>query len=333
MTKSIIGKFKAAIRKYNLISKKDKIVVGVSGGPDSIALLYLLKSLKSELKLTLIVAHLDHCLRKDSYKDAGFVEKIAEKLSFPFIAGKINVKELAKKGSLEEIARNARLGFLFKVAKDFKADKIALGHNFDDQAETVLMRLIRGSGLYGLTGILPKRKIAGFSIVRPLIETSRKEIEAYLKRKRIHPCFDKSNLSDIYFRNKIRNKLLPLLEKEYNQNIREVLSNTAISAGNDYDYLSKEANRFVRRFGPRLNLAKFQKLHPSLQNLVLRLSIVRVNGSLRGVGFRHIKEINDLIDNRPFNSIVDLPKGTSVVKKKTVLLFYRRSAVKNLDLS
>ena len=223
----ILEQIKKAIRRHNLIAEGDKVLIGVSGGPDSVALLYLLNKLKKEFKLTLHIAHLDHMLRKDSYRDAEFVKRLAERLKLPSTITQVNVKELAKKGSLEEIARNARLAFLFKIAKDVNADKIALGHNSDDQAETVLMRIIRGTGLYGLSGILPKRNIAGYEIIRPLLEVKRKDIEAFLKRKGIKPCIDMSNLEDIYFRNRIRNKLLPLLEKEYNKNIKEVLANMA----------------------------------------------------------------------------------------------------------
>lgn len=320
----ILEKVRDTIKKYNLIEKNDKVVIGVSGGPDSVTLLYLLNSLKKEFKLSLHIAHLDHMLRKESYKDAEFVKKMAERLKIPMTTAQINVKELAKKGSLEEIARNARLGFLFKVAKDVKASKIALGHNLDDQTETVLMRIIRGTGLHGLAGIFPKRNIKDFQIIRPLIELRRKEIEAYLKRKKIKPCIDTSNLEDIYFRNKLRNRLLPLLEKEYNKNIREVLSNMAESARQDYDYLNRVANRLMRQAGTRINLEKFSKLHPAIQRLTLRIAIMRIKGDTRRITFQHIREIEDLIFKRPLNSIVDLPKGVSVVKKKKYLLFYRR---------
>jgi tRNA(Ile)-lysidine synthase len=321
----ISDKVKNTIKRYNLIDKGDKVLIGVSGGPDSVALLYLLNSLRKELKLTLYIAHLDHKLRRDSFKDRIFVERLAQKLKIPVFAGEINIKQLAKQGSIEEIARNARLGFLFKVAKDIKADKIALGHNLDDQAETVLMRILRGTGLYGLSGILPKRKIAGYEIVRPLIEIRRKGIESYLKRKKIKPRIDKSNLEDIYFRNKIRNRLLPLLEKEYNENIKEILSNMAQSLGYDYDYLMGVAPRTMKGAKHKLNLNRFTKLHTALQRLILRLSIARIKGDMRRLTFQHIREIEDLILNRPVNSIVDLPKGVSAVKTKKYLSFYHKA--------
>lgn len=320
----IINKVKDTIRKYNLIAKNDTVVVGVSGGPDSVALLYVLNSLKKELKINLHIAHLDHLLRNDSYKDKVFVENLAKKLNLPITTGEINVKALARHGSLEEIARNARLGFLFKIAKDIKARKIALGHNIDDQAETVLMRILRGTGLYGLTGILPKRNIAGFQIIRPLIEIRRREIEAFLKKKKIKPCIDTSNLENIYFRNRIRNHLLPLLEKEYSPNIREILSNLAQSAGYDYDFLNQVAMKKSKDMGTKINLKKFLKLHPAIQRLVLRLGIAKIKGDTRRITFRHICEIEDLIVNRPVNSIVDLPKGISVIKKNSYLIFYKK---------
>jgi len=337
----ILEKAKNTIKRYRLIDKNDKVVVGVSGGPDSVALLYLLNSLSKELRISLHIAHLDHMLRRDSYKDKIFVEKLAQRLKIPITTAQINVKELTNKGSLEEIARNARLGFLFRVAKDTGAHKIALGHNLDDQAETVLMRILRGTGLSGLSGILPKRDIADLQIIRPLIEVRRRDIEVFLKRKKIRPRLDASNLEDIYFRNRIRNKLLPLLEKEYNQNIRRILSNMAESVGCDYDYLNRLAHQTMKRMDAKINgstlltinaqarsrsinLKKFLKLHPAIQKMLLRLAISRVKGDTRRITFQHIKELEDLVLNRPVNSVVDLPKGVSVIKRKKCLSFYRR---------
>jgi tRNA(Ile)-lysidine synthase len=319
----MVEKVRKTIKRYSLINKNDKVVVGVSGGPDSIALLYILKSLSKELKISLHIAHLNHSLRNDSYKDKVFVEKLAQQLKIPITVAEINIRQLALgHGSLEEIARNARLGFFFRVAKDTKANKIALGHNLDDQAETVLMRILRGTGLYGLSGILPKRKIAGYQIIRPLIEVRRKDIEAYLRRKKIRPRIDVSNLEDIYFRNKIRNRLLPLLEREYNKNIKEVLSNMAESIGYDYDYLLRQAKRTTKQSKTKLNLNKIIKLHPAIKRLLFRMCIAKIKGDTRRITFQHIREIEDLLLNRPANSIVDLPKGVSVVKKKKYLSFY-----------
>ncbi len=321
----IIDKVKNTINKFSLLSTNDKVVVGVSGGPDSVALLYLLNTLKKEFRCTLHIAHLDHMLRKDSSKDAEFVKKLAQKLKIAATFAKINVKELAKKGSLEEVARNARLNFFFKVARRIKAKKIALGHTQDDQSETVLMRILRGTGLYGLSAILPKRDIAGFKIIRPLIGVRRKEIEAFLKRRNIKSLIDKTNLEDVYFRNRIRHKLLPLLEKNYNRNITKILSNMAEVVAYDYDYLSRQATVALKRLGSRINLKKFLRLHPAIQRLLLRMAVAKIKGDMRRITFQHIREIEELVINRPVNSIVDLPQGVSVIKKKKSLLFYRRA--------
>jgi len=319
----ILARVKSVISRYKLINKNDKILVGVSGGPDSTALLYILHSLSRELNFTLHIAHLDHMLRKDSRKDKEFVERLSQKLKIPLTCARVDVLSSVKKGSLEEAARIARLNFLFELAEDVKADKIALGHNLDDQAETVLMRILRGAGLYGLAGILPKREIDGFVVIRPLIEIKREEIEAFLKRKRVRPCRDASNKEDIYLRNKIRNKLLPLLEKEYNKNIKEVLANMADSVGSDYDYLLGVAGRSMKNIKTNFRLDKLLKLHPALRRLLFRQAIARLKGDTRRITFQHVKEIEDLILNRPRNSVVDLPKGVSVIKKKH-LSFYRR---------
>ncbi|MDP2941542.1 MAG: tRNA lysidine(34) synthetase TilS [Candidatus Omnitrophota bacterium] len=317
-------KFREAVRKYRLISPGEKILVGVSGGPDSLALLYLLRGLRKELRIKLHIAHLDHMLRPDSLRDREFVEALAKKLNIPFSGAAINVGKLAKKGSLEEAARNQRLNFLFAAAKAAKADKIALGHNLDDQAETVLMRVIRGAGLYGLSGILPKRNFRGRIVIRPLLEIRRGEIESFLRRKKIRPRIDASNRQEIYLRNKIRRKLLPDLERQYNPNIRQVLANLAQAAGCDYDYLERAAGRAENRLKNRLVLGKLRKMHPAIRRLIFRRAIAAVKGDLRRLTFQHIKEVEDLLLQRPANSIVDLPAGVSVRKRKQLIFYCRR---------
>jgi len=320
----LLYKVRATIKKYGLISKDDRILIGISGGPDSITLLYALLALKKEMNLSIHLCHLDHMLRKGSSKDCDFVRQLAARLKIPATCGRFNVKKLSSAGSLEEVARKVRLSFFFSVGKKIKATKIALGHNLDDQAETVLMRLIRGAGLYGISGILPKRRIGSFEIIRPLIETRRSEIESFLKRRKIKPLIDETNAQDIYFRNRIRNDLLPLLEKKYNRNIKTVLSTFAQSACYDYDYLARESQKFGKRMGRKIRIRKFLKLHPAIQRLILRSHIKSIKGDMRAIGFQHILEIEDLINNRPVNSIVDLPKKVSVVKAKDSIIFYRR---------
>jgi len=327
----LIQKIKNTIKNNDLIRKNDSLLVAVSGGPDSVALLYSLYALRKVLKFDLCVAHLDHMLRKDSIKDREFVLSLAKKLKLPAVIGRVDIGKLSEEGSVEEIARNKRQEFLFRVAKRCRANKIAIGHNRDDQAETVLMRIIRGSGLYGLNAILPKRRIDGFTLIRPLIEVSRKEIEGYLKKKKIKARVDKSNLEDIYFRNKVRNKLLALLEKDFNPNIKGVLANLASTVAVDYDFLLQKANRIFLScqlsaisHQLKLDLERLKTIHPAMLRLVVRLTYASIKGNLRKLNFQHLKEIEDLIFNRPINSIVDLPENISVQKKKKALIFYTR---------
>jgi tRNA(Ile)-lysidine synthase len=320
---SLQRQFKETVKVHSLLQKNDSVLIGLSGGADSVALLYLLNSLKNELALKLHVAHLDHMLRESSSADARFARALAKKLKIPFTLGRVNLKAGRIKGSLEEIARKARFDFLFKVAKDIKADKIALGHNLDDQSETVLMRILRGAGLSGLSGILPKRKIAAFQIIRPLIGIKRKEIERFLAKKKIGYRIDPTNKEEVFFRNKIRRRLIPLLEKEYNKNIKEILSNMAESLSCDYDYLLGAAEKSLANLKGGLDLKKLLRLHPSMQRLIFRLKLATLQGDTRRISYKHIKEIEDLSLNRPLNSVVNLPKGISVVKKKNRLLFRR----------
>ncbi len=319
-----MDKFKETVKKYGLIKKGEKILVGVSGGPDSLTLLLQLAGLRNKMGLTLHIAHVDHCLREDSAKDALFVKGLAKRLGIPLSIKKLSPKLTQRKGSLEEICRQARLDFFSKEAKKIKADKVALGHNLDDQAETVLMRLLRGAGLSGLSGIFAKRLIRGVIFIRPLLETPRNQINKYLKRKGIRARLDQTNKKDLFFRNKIRHNLIPLLKNKFNPNIVEVLSNLAESASYDYEYLNQAAKRSLKGSNLRLNLKKITRLHPAILRLKIRQSIAGIQGDTRRINFKHIKEIEDLLFNRPTGAIVDLPKGISVQKIRNCLRFYKR---------
>ncbi len=317
-------KFTETISNYSLIQKKDKILVGVSGGPDSLALLLKLFSLKSKFGLTLHIAHLDHGLRKDSKADALFVKGWGQKLNLSVTLKKLPVGQIKGRGSLEEFFREERLKFFMQTAKTIKAEKIALGHNLDDQVETVLMRLLRGTGLAGLSGISAKRKIRGVVFIRPLLETTRQEIDKFLKSQSVKPRIDSTNRQDFFLRNKIRHHLIPLLKAKYNINILKVLANLAQSVSYDYEYLDQIAKRSLKGSPLRLNLKKIKKLHPAILRLKLRQSISCIQGDTRRITFKHIKELEDLIFARPSGSIVDLPKKIFVQKTHNTLLFCKR---------
>jgi tRNA(Ile)-lysidine synthase len=319
-----MNKFRETIRKYGLIKQGDKILVAVSGGPDSLALLLQLSYLKAKLGLTLHIAHVDHMSRRDSNSDALFVEGWAKTLKIPVYLEKLNPKLSQSKGSLEEIYREARLAFFIQTAKKIKADKVALGHNLDDQAETVLMRILRGTGLSGLSGISAKRSMRGVIFIRPFLETTRREIDKFLKSKDIKPRIDPTNSQDLFLRNKIRHNLIPLLKQEYNKNIVAVLANLAESISYDYEYLDQVARRAASGNSLRLNLKKIILLHPAILRLKIRQSIACLQGDTRRISFVHIQEIEDLLNSRPDKSIVDLPKGISVQKTRNCLRFYKR---------
>ena len=327
---TLLDKIRKSLKQYHLINDRDKILIGISGGPDSACLLYALNALKEELKLKLYIAHLNHSLRgRESNQDQEFVKKLSEKLKIPAFFKKVDASTAAKNSHSEEAARKIRFDFLFQTANENRIVKIALGHNQDDQAETVLMRLLRGSGLLGLSAILPKRKIGDFVIIRPLLGTKRKEIEGFLRLKKITPRTDSSNLKEIYFRNRLRHKLIPELEK-YNPNIKEVLAGTAETAAYDYDFLhtgALKAFNKIKIIQPKqlkLPMEKFLRLHPALQNILLRLGFEELKGDTRRLTYQHIRELRDLIYNRPSGSIVDLPSSISASKKQGLLNIYIR---------
>jgi len=226
MNRLFLDRVMDCIYKYKMIAECDAVLIGISGGIDSITLLYSLYFLSDKLKCSLIVAHANHGLRgEQSDREAEFVRKIADELKLPFVIEKIDVLGyMGEKGlSKQAAARELRYDFFERAAKNTSANKIALGHNADDQAETVLMRLLRGSGASGIAGMRAVRD----KIIRPLIEIKRDEITEFVKEKRLRYVEDPSNLEPYYLRNKIRLNLIPLLKEEYNPNIVDTLRETA----------------------------------------------------------------------------------------------------------
>ena len=330
----IFRELENTIREFKMLQDNDRVVVAVSGGADSVFLTYALKRLQKRQRLYLHLAHLNHLLRKnEAGEDAFFVRSLAGRLKLSFSAAEIDVREFARKHglSIEEAARKARYDFLLRVARANVCSKVALGHNQDDQAETVLMRFLRGSGLAGLRGIPPTRRIEGCLIIRPLIRLWRSDIEGFLKKKCI--CFrtDSSNSGTLFFRNRIRNLLLPELMQDFNPKIKHILINFAQGLNEDFDFLNRQSeDKFrsvcIRSAGPKikLNIKKFRTLHKAMQRLILRRAIKELKGNLRRIDYRHWQELDQLTYNRPKNSIVDLPAQISVLKQGDKLIFYNR---------
>jgi len=220
----MLARVKKTLKKYKMLTQGEKVILGVSGGADSIAMLYALNELV-DYGLELIVAHLNHGIRGDEAKgDAEFVKETAKSLRLTFVYGEVDTLSFKEESqlSLEDAARTLRYKFFDQVLNKHYATKIATAHTLDDQAETVLMRLLRGSGSRGLSGIPPVSN----SIVRPLIDTSRSEIEEYLRSKGVEWVEDSTNESPEFLRNRIRQDLLVELES-YNPQIKETLSRTA----------------------------------------------------------------------------------------------------------
>jgi len=317
--------FRNTLKKYNLLKKKDKLILGVSGGPDSVCMLYQFRKIWKDYKLQLVCAHLNHSLRKEADAEEEFIRKTCAKLGIKFISEKKDVQSFFDGDSLEQTARNLRLDFFRKVSRQTKIKKIALAHHKDDLIETVLMRLVRGSGLKGLRGFLPKTKFRGLTVIRPLIEVRKKEIIEWLKDKKLSFCIDKSNFEDKFFRNRVRLKLLPLLE-ELNPNIVNNLYNLASSISLDYDFIySFSFQKFLvlKKRGTNkslcLDLRGLKELPLAIFNNVIRIAIEELKGNNRRFEAKHLNELQDLVFHRPRGSIVDLPN--LLAKKEEKVLF------------
>jgi len=319
------------IKKYRMVESGDKIVLGVSGGPDSVALAYILASLQGEFRLSLFIAHLNHMFRPvEAEKEVRFVREMGNRLGLPVFVRHENVPAYVQenKVSPEAGAREIRYAFLKEIAAKTGAKKIALGHTMDDQAETLLLNLLRGSGHTGLGAIMPVNE----SFIRPLIECSKEEILAYLDQNKLSYCVDSSNLEPLYQRNKIRLELLPLLAKDYNPNIRETLFRTSLILQQEDLYLESQAQRHTghtlksgRRGEVILNLKEFEKVPAALKPRILREAIKRVKGNLLQLNFIHISDMLDLIQNKPTGSSLNLPEIT-VYKDYGRLRFFKGKA-------
>jgi len=323
------------IKKFDMLSFNDRVLIGVSGGPDSVTLLNVLLSFKKKYNLSFFVAHLDHMLRgEESDKDVNFVKNLAQELGLFCEVKSCNLKKIAQKEhlTLEEAAREYRYKFYLETAKKIKANKIALGHNADDQAETILMRFLRGSGLEGLMGIPPVRD----KIIRPLIECSREEIEEYCQEHKIGYRIDSSNKEVIYFRNKIRLELLPLLSKDYNKNIKDITLRLRNIVSEVSAYLDQETEFFFKKVAKRENLEKviidlkkFTSLHPALKRRIIRKSIKVVKGDLYSISFKHNSEILKLTEYQLGEKEIYLPDDLRVNKIYNKIIIYKKRISKN----
>lgn len=299
------------VARHLLFARGSITVVGFSGGPDSLALLHLLHRLAPEWGLTLHAAHLNHRLRgADSDADAAFAAATCQSWGVPLAQEAVDVQAEAERCGLavEEAARQVRYAFLGRVAAAVGAATVAVGHNADDQVETVLMHLVRGAGLGGLRGMIPSSDLSGLRtgadealptgvrLVRPLLRAPRSLIEAYCAEHDLHPQFDRSNLDTTYFRNRLRLELIPYLEG-FNPNLRAVVGRTAEVLAADHDFLRQERDRaweaVVRRSDAasvEFDLEGFRALHLSLQRGLIRRAIAQLRPPLRNIDLIHVEQ-------------------------------------------
>ena len=308
------------IQEQHLVSGQQKLVVAVSGGPDSVCLFHILVKLREELGITLHVAHLDHQLRgADSEADAQYVADLANQLNTPATIEQYDVKayQARQRLSLEEAAREVRYTFLTQVADSIGADRAATGHTVDDHIETILMHLIRGTGTRGLRGLQPSSRWQSLgnslTIIRPLLQISRQETEGYCRQHQLMFRIDASNLSLSPLRNRIRQQLLPLLQS-YNPQVTETLLRTARIAADDLAFLDKEVARLWGEVAQEqentiiLDKERFGQLPPALKRQLLRASIEKLIGNLKDIETRHIEAIMASL-HKPAGKRISLPEG------------------------
>ena len=317
------------IKKNDLIKNGDTIVVGVSGGPDSMALLNVLINLNNNnLSYKIIVAHVNHGIRKEADEETKFVEEFCQKNNIQCFIKKENVNELAKQNKIgtEEAGRNLRYSFFEEVAIKNNANKIATAHTANDNAETVLMNIIRGSGTSGLKGIEPKRDN---KFIRPLIECTRAEIEKYCEEKNLNPKEDKNNKENIYTRNKIRNQLIPALE-EFNPSIISSLNRMSEIAREENEYLNKQVENAykdmlisenINEKLIELDLKKFNNEETVIKNRLVLYTINKLQGSSQNIEKININDIIKLCKNNIGNKYLTPNKNIKIMVNKGKIFF------------
>lgn len=347
----LIERVLKTIRNYDMLRAGDTVLVAVSGGPDSVFLLHALNDLKRKLRLKKIaVCNLDHGLRgKESKEDSLFVKSLSEQLGLEFIHKKIDLnKRLLRRRfapprnddkrkdlSTEELAREERYKFFRAAAKSFGANVIATGHTLDDQAETVLMRIIKGTSLKGIVGVPPVRREDIFSIVRPLIELEKKEIAGYLDDKEMAYRIDSTNIEPVYFRNIVRSRIIPFLEK-YNPRLKKVLFTLAEHLREDFEFIEEEKalsrkHIWQRPKGEVEIWLKDIAIQPkALQKEILRDAFGKAGGEIKRLSFKHWKEMDNLIKFKRKGNSVDLPGSVRITRTGRTLLFRK---IYNLGLS
>lgn len=326
---------KARLAIARMVAPQDKVLVAVSGGADSVCLLHLMKEVQEKFRFDLSIAHLDHMARgEDSAEDARFVVELGGKLGLETFIQQVNVGEEKEnlKTSFQEAARILRYRFLESTLKRIRGTWLALGHTADDQTETFLINLLRGSGLTGLSGM---PEIRG-TVIRPLIDCTRIEVEAYLADRNLEFRVDTSNADNKYLRNRIRHELLPVL-KTFNRQIASNIRETAKIIRDDDQCLTDQARRLYLELvvpdveGVALDRVKFNRQPLAYQKRIVRQALYQVQGDLRRVTAGHVQDIIDLFADSRVGKKINLPGQLIVVAGPQMIVFLKSPRSKDVS--
>lgn len=328
---SLLAKVLETIKRYNLIENGDRLVLGVSGGPDSIAMLNILNDIRNDKKLhiefDIIVAHVNHLIREEAKDDERFVKDFCKRINVPFYSKSIDVQKVANNNKIgtEEAGRNARYDFFEEVLAKTNSNKIAIAHNKNDKVETMIMNILRGSGTTGLKGIEP---IKNNKYIRPLIECERSEIEEYCAQNNIEPRIDRTNFENIYTRNKIRNVVIPYIKKEFNPNIIKTMDRLSELVKEEDEYLentvkSKYKELIVEEKEKEyiMDLKEFNKLEKVIKSRLLLYTISRLLGTTKGIEKIHIEDIIKLCEKNIGDKYLTPNKNIKVLVKNHKIYF------------
>ena len=315
----------------NLIKDGDKIVLGVSGGPDSICMLDMMRELKEEknINFEIYVAHVNHMIREEAIEDEKYVQNYCLKHNIKFFVKRVDVQKIAndKKIGTEEAGRKVRYDFFEEVLQKTGSNKIAIAHNKNDKIETIIMHLLRGSGLSGLKGIEP---IRDNKYIRPLIECERQEIEQYCEDRKLQPRIDKTNFENEYTRNKIRNIVIPYIKKEFNPNIIQTLSRLSEVATDESNYIDLQTQKIYNKLLIEksdkqiiLKLKEFNQQENVIQKRLVLKTIKELNGSTDRIEKIHIEDIIKLCTNNIGNKYLTPNKNLKILVKDKKIFFIK----------
>lgn len=317
------------IEKYNLIKANDKIVLGVSGGPDSLFMLNILNNLKEKLQIQLVVAHINHMIRAEADQEEEFVRQFCERINIPFYPKRIEVEKYANnnKIGIEEAGRKIRYEFFEEICKQTGSNKIAVAHNKNDKVETMIMHMLRGSGISGLQGIQAQ---TNNKIIRPIIEIERKDIEKYCEDQNLNPRIDKSNFDNTYTRNKIRNIVIPYIEQEFNPNFIETMTRLSEVIKEENAFLNKltetEYSKVLIQKNNKeiiLDLKKFNLLDNIIKKRIILYTVANLRGGSQGIEKVHIEDIVKLCQNNIGNKFLIPNKGLKVLVRDKKIFFIK----------